>query len=105
MLEYANMFLMTPRFKKSPRHEPDLPVQPSAPTLDKIQAGQIVKVAGIVAGRSATLQLAQLGIRAGATLAVRRSAPLGGALMVESGGSTVAIGRGMARKVLVRILE
>lgn len=105
MLEHTNMFLMSPRFKKSRKHAPDLTMEPPAPTLDKIEAGQTVKVAGVVAGRSASLQLAQLGIRAGATLAVRRSAPLGGALMVESGGSTVAIGRGMARKVLVRILE
>jgi Fe2+ transport system protein FeoA len=49
--------------------------------------------------------LAQLGSRAGATLTVRRSAPLGGPIMVESHGSLVAIGRGMARKVHVQTLE
>jgi Fe2+ transport system protein FeoA len=70
-----------------------------------IRAGQSVTVAQIAAGQSATLQLAQLGIRAGATLVVRRSAPLGGPLLVECSGTTVAIGRGMARKVLVQSLE
>ncbi|HVB28382.1 MAG TPA: FeoA family protein [Terriglobia bacterium] len=76
-----------------------------AHTLDKVRAGQSVKVVETAAGQAATLQLAQLGIRAGATLVVRRSAPLGGPILVESSGSTVAIGRGMARKVLVQSLE
>ena len=59
----------------------------------------------IVAGRSATQQLAQLGVRAGSTLRVQRSAPMGGPILVDSGGSMVAIGRGMARKVSVQTLE
>ncbi|HUZ45713.1 MAG TPA: FeoA family protein [Terriglobia bacterium] len=79
--------------------------EPSTPTLDQIRAGQEVKVVQIVAGQSATRQLAQLGICAGTRLKVRRSAPMGGAILVDSGGSMVAIGRGMARKVGVRILE
>lgn len=62
-------------------------------------------MAEIVAGQSATRQLAQLGIRAGTRLIVRRSAPMGGPVLVDSGGSLVAIGRGMARKVSVQILE
>ena len=58
----------------------------------------------IVAGHSAARQLAQLGIRAGTTLKVHRSAPMGGPVLVESGSSMVAIGRGMARKVSVQIV-
>ncbi len=78
--------------------------EPSTLTLDRIRAGQEVKVVQIVAGQSAARQLAQLGIRAGATLGVRRSAPMGGPILVDSGGSMVAIGRGMARKVRVQTL-
>lgn len=78
--------------------------EPFPLTLDRIRAGQEVKVVQIVAGQSATRQLAQLGIRAGATLGVRRSAPMGGPVLVDSGGSMVAIGRGMARKVHVQTL-
>ncbi len=78
---------------------------PSTSTLDQIRAGRDVKVVQIVAGQSATRQLAQLGIRAGTTLKVRRSAPMGGPVMVDTEGSTVAIGRGMARKVSVQTLE
>lgn len=99
------MFRMATRLTKGSNDPNPKSNDPSpADTLDKITAGQSVKVAHIVAGRGATLQLAQLGIRAGATLLVRRSAPLGGPILVESSGSTVAIGRGMARKVLVRTL-
>ena len=77
----------------------------STATLDRVRAGQEVKVVRIVAGQSATRQLAQFGISAGTTLKVRRSAPMGGPVLVDSGGSMVAIGRGMARKVSVEILR
>jgi len=78
--------------------------EPSTSTLDRIRAGQEVKVVQIFAGQSATRQLAQLGIRPGTTLKVQRSAPMGGPVLVDSGSSLVAIGRGMARKVSVHIL-
>jgi ferrous iron transport protein A len=55
-------------------------------------------------GRAVTRQLAQLGIRTGKIVKVRRLAPMGGPILVESGGTTVAVGRGMARKVTVRLL-
>ena len=91
--------------KSSGRHSVTRPGEPTALTLDHIKAGQEVKVLEIVAGSSATRQLAQLGIRAGTALIVRRSAPMGGPILVDSGGIMVAIGRGMARKVSVQILE
>ncbi|HXH48815.1 MAG TPA: FeoA family protein [Terriglobia bacterium] len=78
--------------------------EPATTTLDLIKAGQEIKVVKIVAGQSATRQLAQLGIRTGTTLRVRRSAPMGGPVLVDSGGTMVAIGRGMARKVCVQTL-
>jgi len=76
--------------------------EPSTTTLDRIRAGREIEVVQIVAGQSATRQLAQLGIRAGTRLGVRRSAPMGGPILVDSEGSMVAIGRGMASKVRVR---
>lgn len=78
--------------------------EPSTSTLDRIRAGQEVKVVQVVAGQSAARQLAQLGIRAGTTLKVQRRAPMGGPVLVDSGSSMVAIGRGMARKVSVQIV-
>lgn len=90
--------------KSSGTHKIKRSDENSTPTLDRIRAGQEVKVVQIVAGQSATRQLAQLGICAGTTLKIRRSAPMGGPVLVDSGGSMVAIGRGMARKVNVQIL-
>jgi ferrous iron transport protein A len=76
-----------------------------APSLDQVKSGTKVRVLEIFAGGTATRQLAQLGIQTGATLTVQRSAPLGGPILVESAGSSVAIGRGLASKVSVRILK
>jgi ferrous iron transport protein A len=73
--------------------------------LDQIRPGLGVQVAEIVAGQTATRQLSQLGIRTGSLLSVQRSAPLGGPILVESSGSTVAIGRGLAHRIAVRILK
>lgn len=91
--------------KSSKENKVKGPGEPSTLTLDRIGAGQEVKVVQIVAGPTATRQLEQLGIRAGTRLGVQRSAPMGGPVLVESEGSVVAIGRGMARKVCVLPLE
>jgi ferrous iron transport protein A len=99
--------LWTPlQFARSSRkHRSKRADEPSTLTLDRIRAGREVRIVQIVAGQSATRQLAQLCIRVGTTLKVRRSAPMGGPVLVDSGGSMVAIGRGMARKVSVEILR
>ena len=104
-LEREEMLWTPLRFAKSGRRiKRNQFDEPSTTTLDRIRAGQEIRVVHIVAGQTATRQLAQLGIRAGTTLGVRRSAPMGGPVLVDSGGSMVAIGRGMARKVTVEIL-
>jgi Fe2+ transport system protein FeoA len=74
-------------------------------SLNQVKPGQRVEVGQIVAGKGAVRQLAQLGIRAGAVLSVQRSAPLGGPIMVGAAGSAVAIGRGLASKVFVRVVK
>jgi Fe2+ transport system protein FeoA len=77
---------------------------PQPLNLYQASSGEHVEVLEIIAGQNATRQLAQLGIRIGSRLAIQRCAPLGGPVLVESAGSTVAIGRGLARKVSVKIL-
>lgn len=62
---------------------------------------EVVEVDG---GASTSRQLAHLGILVGAFLEIKRTAPLGGPVLVEIRGSTVAVGRGVARKVLVRMV-
>ncbi len=73
--------------------------------LYSVRRSSTVLVLAIAGGRGASGALAQLGIRPGETLNVRRTAPLGGPVLVEGPGGTVAIGRGLARKVKVRVLS
>jgi ferrous iron transport protein A len=74
-------------------------------SLDGVGRASTVRVMAIGGGRGASGALAQLGIRPGETLSVRRTAPLGGPILVEGRGGRVAIGRGLARKVRVRVLS
>jgi ferrous iron transport protein A len=91
--------------KRSTQKQRERSAEPAFSTLDQIRPGREVTVVRIVAGHSATRQLAQLGIRPGTKLTVQRSAPLGGPVLVDCSGIMVAIGRGMARKVDVQVLE
>jgi ferrous iron transport protein A len=73
-------------------------------TLDMARHPSRLEVVTVSGGRSAVHQLAELGIAVGTQLAVCGSAPWGGPVLVEVGGSTVAVGRGIARKVVVKLL-
>jgi len=50
------------------------------------------------------LRLARLGVRPGAVVRLVSSGPLRGPLLVEVEGMRVALGRGVARRILVRPL-
>jgi ferrous iron transport protein A len=77
--------------------------EPTLP-LDRVPKSRRAQVLCVTSDHGANRRLAQLGIVAGEVVEVRRSAPLGGPILVEVHGSTVALGRGLARKVLVRML-
>lgn len=77
----------------------------AATTLDRVRSGRRAEVLEIVGGCEACRRLGPLGVFPGAELCVRRAAPLGGPVLIEVGGSTVAIGRGLARRIRVRMLE
>lgn len=72
-------------------------------TLDCVPAESRVEVLEVGGGQGAKRHLAQLGIRVGETVVVQRVGPMGGPILVESRGSSVAVGRALARKVLVRV--
>lgn len=73
-------------------------------SLDQVPIPSRVRVLEVVGGRGTRQMLAQLHIRVGGLLHVHRTAPLGGPVLVESEGSKVAVGRGLAHKVVVRVL-
>ena len=89
--------LSTGSSSKNPEEKPDL-------SLDRVHRPCRVEVVQITSGRQAQRTLASLSIRQGDTLWVRRVAPFAGPVLIESGGTKVAIGRGMAQKILVRVL-
>lgn len=64
----------------------------------KNETVHIIKYTG---GKGVDSKLRQLGIGPGSAVKVLRYAPLGGPLMVDVGGRSVAIGRGIAAKIQV----
>ena len=72
--------------------------------LDRVPSCARAEVLAVTNDRDANRRLAQLGILVGAKLHVLRSAPMGGPVLLEVQGSTVALGRGLARGVSVRVL-
>ena len=69
--------------------------------LTEIPVQKKVRIVDIFGGRNARQTLAQMGIGVGSQVIVRRNAPFSGPILVENHGTTVAIGRGLASKIMV----
>jgi ferrous iron transport protein A len=93
--------MTTPLSHASPSHPPE---DPDCVPLHALPVASRAEVVQLQGSRQATRRLTQLGIVVGAILQVRRSAPLGGPIMVEVRGSMVALSRRVAHRVLVRVL-
>lgn len=89
--------LSTGRPSENTENKPDL-------SLDRVRRPCRVEVLQITGGRQVLRTLASLSIRPGDILQVRRAAPFAGPILIESAGTKVAVGRGMAQKILVRML-
>ena len=72
-------------------------------SLDRAPRSEWVEVVELPRGRGALRHLIQLGICVNEKLCVLSVAPLGGPVLVQAGGSTVAIGRTLARRIRVRL--
>ena len=77
---------------------PKSKIQNQSP-LSMAAAGQELRLVEIQAGRRLTHRLAELGLTPGVTLRVVQKN--GGPLLISVRGSRIAIGRGMAHKLLV----
>lgn len=72
--------------------------------LSDLAPGQEAQVQGIVGpGRAVRLRLAALGVRPGARVRVLGHGPGRGPLLIEVDGTRLALGRGLARRILVTI--
>ena len=73
--------------------------------LDLIKEGQKVKVVDIYGGWGIRQRLGCLGIHPGDIITVRKSAIMRGPILISIHGNQVALGRGIAKKILVEVIE
>lgn len=74
-------------------------------TLLNAPQGQWLKVTALEGGWNLRARLKQYGLFEGDCLRVLRAAPLRGPLLVEVNGREIALGRGIAEKILVEAGE
>ena len=96
------MTIMSSLFHTNSKAEEPLSQRPVIP-LSMATADQEVELVEIQAGRKLTRRLAELGLTVGVKLKVVQDN--GGPLLVSVRGSRIAIGRGMAHKLLVTPVE
>ncbi len=71
-------------------------------TLADAVVGRWLVVLGFQGSPAVPARLSPLGLLPGSAARVVRRGPLGGAILVEAGGRSIAVGRSVARQVLVR---
>jgi ferrous iron transport protein A len=67
----------------------------------EISSDKPVKIVSISGGKTARRSLAQLGVGIGSVIKIKRNAPFSGPLLIENHGTSIAIGRGIASKIMV----
>jgi len=72
-------------------------------TLLQVSTGDSVRVIDFDGGVNLRSKLIQYGIHPGDSLRLLRKAPLGGPLLVECNQREIALGRGVAEKIIVEI--
>jgi ferrous iron transport protein A len=73
-------------------------------SLDRVPAHSEIEILSLPNDAGQVRSLEQLGVREEALGRVRSTAPLGGPILLEIGGSAVAIARGVAKKIRVRVV-
>ncbi len=74
-------------------------------TLDRVFENHKAKVVDIRGGPGVRQRLSQMGIHPGDIITILRYGVLRGPILIEIHGSQVALGRGIAAKVLVEEIE
>lgn len=69
--------------------------------LTELSLNTQAKVAHIIAGRNASQRLSGLGITIGTPIKILSQAPFKGPLQIEIRNTRLAIGRGLAQKIIV----
>lgn len=85
--------------------DPAPPDKSAVMFLDCAPQRRSLLVMEVPRGRGVARSLAQLGVAVSEKLRVRSAAPWGGPILVEVGGTTVAIGRSLASRIKVRLVR
>jgi len=80
-------------------------INDSMTTLLQVSPGVSVRVVSFNGGKKLRAKLIQYGIYPGDRLHLLRVAPLGGPLLVECNMREIALGRGIADKIVVEIVD
>ncbi|NOY77460.1 MAG: ferrous iron transport protein A [Calditrichaeota bacterium] len=72
-------------------------------SLDAVEPGSVGRVRDIVGGMGIRLRLEQMGIHPGDVIRIKRKGVLRGPILIESNGTEVALGRGIASRILVEV--
>ena len=83
----------------------DACIPPGAQPLNAFAPGTRVRIAMLLGGRTFQARAASMGLRTGAEITVLQGGGLWGPLLVRAGESRFAVGRGMARHILVLPLQ
>ncbi len=73
-------------------------------TLDRVKSGTRVRVAGFLGGWRGSDRLLKMGLGPGAEVEVVSRYPFRGPVVVRLDGSQIALGRGIARRILAEPL-
>lgn len=73
-------------------------------SLDRVAASSEVQILALPNDAGQVRTLEQLGVREDERGRVRSAAPLGGPILLEIGGSAVAIARAVAKKIRVQVV-
>ncbi len=74
-------------------------------TLNQVDRNKPVEVTGFLGGHGVKQKLNALGIRKGKDLTKLNDSFIGGPVTVEVDNAKIAIGRGMADKILVKVVD
>jgi ferrous iron transport protein A len=74
-------------------------------TLDQVNENRKAEVIDIQGGQGIRQRLSQMGIHPGDTITILRYGALRGPILIEIHGSQVALGRGIASRIIVEETE
>ncbi len=74
-------------------------------TLDGVKEGEKIKIREIIGGRGMRQRLCELGVIPGSTVEVIKNALFGGPILLKTDGGEVAVGRGIAKRIIVEAVS